>query len=68
MSLQEALLSAHAKDDRAALIPLYQDAAAQSENPDEQAFFLTQAYVFATELGDPARQPLAERLEQLGRL
>jgi hypothetical protein len=66
-ALDAALLAAHARGDRAALVGLYADAAeAGAAGPAEAAFFLTQAFVFALEAGDPRAQVLKARLVSLG--
>ena len=66
--LQDRLLAAHASDDRAALVQLYAEAADRAADIDSACFFLTQAYVFALERGDPAVQPLFNRLKAQGRV
>ncbi|AHM05406.1 hypothetical protein roselon_03135 [Roseibacterium elongatum DSM 19469] len=63
--LDAALLSAHETDDRAALIRLYAEAAEVSDSP-AAAFYLTQAFVFALEAGDPRAQSLRATLVALG--
>lgn len=62
--LDARLLDAHARDDRAALIMLYAQAAA--DVPAAEAFFLTQAYVYALERGAPQVPALRARLVELG--
>ena len=62
-ALDEALLGAHAAGDRAALVTLYAKAADGSS--DAAAFYLTQAYVFALEIGDARAQALRARLVAL---
>lgn len=51
--LNQQILDAHAKNDKHALATLYHAAANSfgDNNIDEACFFLTQAYVFALELG-----------------
>lgn len=68
MTLDEALLDAHARDDRAALVTLYSRAAEATDEVDATCFFLTQAYVFALETGHAATQPLHDRLKAFGRV
>ena len=51
--LDDRLLDAHARDDRRALVALYQEAAAKAETPDAAGFYLVHAYVFALETGHP---------------
>lgn len=64
--LDNALLAAHAAGDRAGLARLYVTAAEGAEH-DAASFFLTQAYVFALDAGDPAAPALRARLVALGR-
>jgi hypothetical protein len=66
--LDQTLLRAHETRDGTALAHLYTHAADHSPNTDEQAFFLTQAYIFALEVGDPTAQALETRLRHLGRV
>jgi hypothetical protein len=61
-ALDAALLEAHARGDRAALIALYAEAAETAPDPRARAFYLTHAYVFALEAGDPRAAPLKARL------
>jgi choline monooxygenase len=56
-TLDAALLDAHARGDRAALIALYADAADAAMDPTARAFYLTHAYVFALEAGDARAAP-----------
>ncbi|MGJ8587944.1 MAG: hypothetical protein ACSHXW_07300 [Yoonia sp.] len=62
-TLQDLLLSAHARDDRAALIGLYTEAADAADDLDAACFYLTHAYIFALEKGDPAAERLYHRLK-----
>lgn len=69
-TLNDAILRAHAEDDRAALVRLYRAAGDRAESIDETdaaCFFLTQAYVFALEIGDPDADDLHARLLAYGR-
>ena len=66
MTLDDALLKAHAQGDQAALVVLYSKAAEATEAPDAERFFLTQAYVFALEIGSAEAGALKARLVQLG--
>lgn len=66
--LDQTLLRAHEACDGATLANLYAHAADHSPNTGEQAFFLTQAYIFALEAGDPTAQTLETRLRLLGRV
>ena len=61
--LQDRLLAAHARDDRAALIGLYTEAADAADELDAACFYLTHAYIFALEKGDPAAERLYHRLK-----
>ena len=67
-SLQNRLLDAHARDDRAALVALYTEAADVSDTVDAACFYLTHAYIFALEKGDPASEGLYLRLKAQGRV
>lgn len=66
-SLDDQLLSAHARDDRPALVSLYTQAADQAHDPDAACFYLTQAYIFALEQGDSRATALHTRLMAEGR-
>ncbi|WP_143152640.1 hypothetical protein [Marivita hallyeonensis] len=66
-SLHEALLEAHAKGDKRALMALYEDAAEQSTDDDAVGFFLTHAYIFALDCGDARATELRGRLVSMGR-
>ncbi len=67
-SLQDRLLAAHARDDRATLVALYTEAADASSDIDTACFYLTHAYIFALEAGDPATDPIYQRLKAQGRV
>ena len=67
-SLQDRLLAAHARHDRAALVGLYTEAADMAANVDAACFYLTHAYIFALEKGDPASDALYQRLKAEGRV
>lgn len=64
-----ALLAAHKAHDLATLIQLYTQAAddKEAEDPNAACFFLTHAFVFALELGDPRAQIINARLVSYGR-
>lgn len=69
-ALEAELLEAHSRKDGARLARGYTLAAdrAESENDNERAcFFLTQAWVFALEAGDPIAMELKKRLVRHGR-
>ncbi|MEM9576712.1 MAG: hypothetical protein AAF999_06830 [Pseudomonadota bacterium] len=65
--LDAALLAAHEAQDAGLLIRLYQQAAAQTSDPDAAGFYLTHAYVFALEAGDARADALRQRLIEMGR-
>jgi len=67
-SLQDRLLAAHARDDRKALVDLYTEAADTTDHLDTACFYMTHAYIFALELGDPAADALYRRLKAHGRV
>jgi hypothetical protein len=67
-SLQDHLLDAHARDDRAALVALYAEAGEAAKDLNAACFYLTHAYVFALEVGDPACAQLYQRLKAHGRV
>lgn len=66
--LDARLLAAHAEEDRFALVGLYLEAADAADTETAQGFYLTHAYVFALELGDPHADILRDRLVAMGRL
>lgn len=63
-ALDTALLAAHDAGDRGALISLY--ALAAEGDGTGAAFYLTHAYVFALEAGDPRAMTLRARLLAMG--
>lgn len=65
--LEAAILAAHARDDRRALVRLYARAADGMGDLDAVCFFLTHAYVFALETGAPEAGMLHARLVAEGR-
>ncbi len=65
-ALDGALLDAHARGDRPALVTLYAEAAELADDTRAAAFYLTQAYVFALESGDGRAGALRARLVELG--
>ena len=68
-ALHDALLLAHERHEGAVLVGLYADAAQRAQVRDQtkaQAFFLTQAYVFALEIGLSETRDLREQLIELG--
>ena len=67
-SLQDRLLDAHAQGDQMALVALYTEAADSTNVVDVACFYLTHAYIFALELGDPASETLFARLKVHGRV
>lgn len=66
--LHAALLNAHKSGDGRAMVALYTEAADDAEDVDEEMFFLTHAYIFALECGDPSGAVLRARLEAAGRI
>lgn len=66
--LDARLLAAHAADDRAALITLYTEAGETAADEIARSFYLTHAFVFALEAGDPRAAELRARLKAMGRL
>ena len=66
--LQTRLLDAHARDDRAALVRLYTEAADTANDVDAACFFLTHAYIFGLELDHPNVPVLPARLAAEGRV
>ena len=65
--LDQRLLAAHAEENLAALVGLYAEAANRSNDLDAACFYLTQAYVFALDLGDDRASSLRKRLINAGR-
>jgi hypothetical protein len=68
MTLNDALLAAHARNDGPALVKLYADAADQASDVNAACFYLTHAYIFALEQSHPATQTLYLRLKAHGRV
>lgn len=66
-ALHDAILAAHAAGETRALVGLYTRAADAARSPDEAAFFLTQAYVFALETAHADAPALHARLVAEGR-
>ncbi len=66
-TLDQRLLTAHARRDRAALVDLYREAADHAASDTAKGFYLTHAYVYALEIGHPEAEPLHDRLKQMGR-
>ena len=66
--LDARLLEAHARDDRAALIALYTEAADFANTDEVRGFYLTHAFVFALESGAPEAPALRARLQEMGRI
>lgn len=65
--LDAALLAAHAARDRRALVGLYRSAADTAGSAEASAFYLTQAYIYALDTGDPQAPALHARLKAEGR-
>ena len=68
MTLDRALLHAHARDDKAALVALYTKAADVAGDVDAACFYLTHAYVFALDINHAAQTRLHQRLRDHGRV
>lgn len=68
MTLDAALLAAHANHDGTALAALYAQAADATDNEDAACFYLTQAYVYALETDDTLAATLYGRLKAKGRV
>nr|WP_172296250.1 hypothetical protein [Pseudoruegeria sp. HB172150] len=69
-ALEDRILAAHAANDLRALVDCYERAAGGLEasgKSDESCFFLTHAYVFALDAGDPRAAELRARLVAQGR-
>ncbi len=68
--LEAALLQAHSANDLPELVRLYTAAAdreEQANQTDRACFFLTHAWIFALEAGDPRSHALKARLVAHGR-
>ena len=65
-ALDGALRAAHLAGDGAALVGLYCRAAERVAERSARAFYLTHAYVFALETGDPRAADLRSRLRAMG--
>jgi len=65
-SLEARLLAAHAAGERNALVRLYEEAA-DATYAEAAGFYLTQAYIYALEAGDPVARRLHARLKCDGR-
>lgn len=66
--LQDRLLAAHARNDRLTLVTLYTQAADTAPDVDTACFFLTHAYIYALEAGNPVADQLCARLKVFGRV
>ncbi|MDX2485641.1 MAG: hypothetical protein QNK42_18510 [Pseudodonghicola sp.] len=65
--LDTRLLAAHARGDQSALVSLYLEAADSAGQDQVHGFFLTQAYVYALEVGHAEAPTLRARLVAAGR-
>ena len=61
------LLAAHAAGDTDALIDLYHAAAKHADTEEARGFYLTHAFIFALEAGDPRSVELRAVLIDMGR-
>lgn len=68
MNLDALLIAAHCAGDTDALVSLYTQASAEAHTDVAKGFYLTHAYVFALEAGDPRAQELSNQLRMQGRL
>ncbi|MEM0945000.1 MAG: hypothetical protein AAGI70_13750 [Pseudomonadota bacterium] len=69
-ALDAALIAAHEAEDWEALVALYAEAAEGAEaggDLEAACFYLTHAYVFALQTGDPRADDLHARLKARGR-
>ena len=70
LSLEQKLLDAHDAGKTSVLAALYSEAAELAEHAgetDRACFFLTQAWIFALEAGDPLANDIRARLVAQGR-
>ena len=65
--LDAALLAAHARGDKTALVGLYRQAAKEATADEARWFYLTHAWVFALDCGDPQADEIGRRLAAEGR-
>jgi hypothetical protein len=68
VNLDALLIAAHSAGDTGALVSLYIQASAEAHSDEAKGFYLTHAYVFALEAGDPRAQDLSDQLKSQGRL
>ena len=66
-ALDDRLLNAHETGDRRSLVALYREAADSASAAEARGFYLTHAYVYALEQGDPAVPELHALLCAMGR-
>ena len=64
--LDEKLLAAHAAANIPALVQLYETAANAAVKPGAEEFYLTQAYVYALDIGHKNAVNLHDKLKRLG--
>lgn len=67
VSLDQALLEAHERSDKPALVSLYSRAADEAQTDDAKYFYMTHAYIFALDIGHPDAQNLRKKLSSAGR-
>lgn len=65
--LGKAILAAYAASDNSALVDLYAKAAAETNDENRAAFYLTHAHVFALETDHPSTDTLRAALIAAGR-
>ena len=66
--LDRRLLVAHESGDGRALARLYEEAAETAATEDATAFYLTHAYIWALDTGDPKAPALRARLAEMHRI
>ena len=65
--LDTRLLDAHAREDKPTLVALYTEAAEGATSIEAEGFYLTHAYIFALDIGDPRAAALKARLVAMNR-
>ena len=65
--LDDRLLAAHEVGDKQALVTLYAEAAERADGVGATCFYLTHAYIYALDLGDPRARGLHKKLKDHGR-
>lgn len=65
--LDRRLLAAHAAGDKQALVTLYTEAADAATDDTARGFYMTHAYVYALDIGDPRASALHKELKAMKR-